>query len=257
MSNWAALRDTCELNCIFCEGSTAGATVEHILPESLGGKEWACLPLGLVCADCNQYFGSKVEPFALRSFPFLPFRLLLGISTKHDKPPKMQARVGTLKAGPLPGHIGIDPISSDIEEAIERDRITQLRILAELTEALAVCRLLLKMGLEVVANDSYEAAHGSKFDAARRFARAPSRNSEWWFLLRVDHEKLFRKFICGVSLREWIGGANLEVVEADGAEVFHLRLLDMDLLTPLESIVIPSKMDGLPEPEYRLFKVRC
>jgi hypothetical protein len=245
------------MNCIFCNNIADTSTVEHILPESLGGKEWAILPPGLVCTGCNQYFGSKVESLALASFPFLPFRLLLGVPTKHDKPPKMQTHLGTAKSSLFPGQIGLDPISPEVEDAIEQGRITQLRILAEPTEALAVCRLLLKMGLEVVASDSPKAVYNSKFDLARQFARTPSRNTQWWFLLYANHEKLFERFSHGVSQKDWAEGVRLEITEVEGAEVFHLKLLDMDLITPLEGNVLPPTMDGLPEPEYRLFNVSC
>lgn len=59
------------MNCIFCkQDSRASRKVEHILPESLGGGDWACLPIGCVCDDCNQYFGSKIEQRAIACYPF-------------------------------------------------------------------------------------------------------------------------------------------------------------------------------------------
>lgn len=244
--------------CIFCKAEKGPfSATAHILPEALGGKQWACLPPDLECNNCNQYFGAKVEGLALNSFPFLPFRLLLGIPTKKNNPPKMKTRLGTLKGSLFPGIIGLDPVSEKIEEAIVNGQITQLRILAEPTEPLAVCRLLLKMGLEAVANDSYDDAMDTKFDVARTFARKPHRGEKWWFLLHCDHDLLFEKFKRGITLQDWVDEVKLEVIDIKGAEVFHVKLLDMSLIAPLEQKVIPHDLDILPKPDYCLFQVRC
>ena len=244
--------------CIFCKRETGPfSSKAHILPESLGGREWACLPPNIECDECNQYFGSKIERLALNSFPFLPFRLLLGIPTKKKKSPTMETRLGTLKGSPFPGIIGLDPASEKIEEEVINGQITQLRILAEPTEPLAVCQLLLKMGLEVIANDSYDDVMNSKFDAARLFTRKPTRGSNWWFLLCCNHDSLFEKFRKGLTLPDWVKGVKLETINIQGAEVFHAKLLDMSLMVPLEKRIIPHNLDKLPEPDYRFFQVRC
>ncbi|MEA5087105.1 MAG: HNH endonuclease [Methanocorpusculum sp.] len=52
------------MRCIFCkQESSTSITVEHIIPESLGNKEYVLSP-GIVCDRCNNYFSRKVElPF--------------------------------------------------------------------------------------------------------------------------------------------------------------------------------------------------
>jgi len=244
--------------CIFCKTEKGTyKTIVHILPESLEGKQWACLQQGLECDDCNKYFGSKVERLALNSFPFLEFRLLLGIPTKKNKSPKHETALGTIKGVPHHGVIGLDPKSTDIEKAVLDGQITQLRILAEPTERFAICRLLLKMGLEVVANDSFNDATIAKFDAARQFARKPSKGSKWWFLVCCNHTLLFTRFIKGITLKEWTEEIKLEVVNYEGGEVFHLKLLNMSLITPLEKKIIPGDLKDLSEPNHRLFWSKC
>lgn len=246
--------------CIFCKTEKGTyKTVSHILPESLGGKQWACLPQNLECDTCNEYFGTKVERVALNSFPFLPFRLLLGILTKKNKSPIQETMLGTIKGTLSPGIIGLDPISKDIENAISDGQITQLQILAEPEpmERLAICRLLLKMGLEVVANDSFNDAMETKFDAAREFARRPSKGSKWWFLLYCNHNLLFTRFKNGVTLKEWTEGIKLEIIDVEGGEIFHIKLLDMSLITPLEKRILPGDLKSLSEPNYRLFWAKC
>ncbi len=49
------------MNCIFCKKvSDDSKSVEHIVPESLGNTDH-CLPKGIVCDKCNNYFASKIE----------------------------------------------------------------------------------------------------------------------------------------------------------------------------------------------------
>lgn len=245
------------MNCIFCKEEVGSEHEEHILPESLGGKDWAVLPEGLVCEKCNQYFGAKVESAALSSFPFLPFRLFLQIPTKRGKAPRQQVTIGEIMSSGIPGVVGANPRDDEIETGIREENVTQMRIRAEVTEPLAVSRLLLKMGLEVVAADNAEDALSEKFDGAKKFVRAPATGSEWWFLMVTDHDSLFCKLKQGVTCQEWFEDLKLEVVDEQGAEVFHLQLIDMHFITPLERRVGPPDMSDLSEPKYRLFNPVC
>jgi hypothetical protein len=245
------------MHCIFCRQAVTKNATEHVLPESLGGKAWACLPPGLVCAGCNQYFGSKVEPLALGSFPFLPFRLFLGIPTKHKKRATMRIPQGIIRSGENAGLFEIQPASQEIEAALQRGQFTRITILAEPTEPVAVCRLLLKMGLEVIARDSAVMALDKRFDDARQFARKPCRGSRWWFLLHIEREALFAKLKGGLNLAEWVNGVRLETVDEQGALVFRLKLLDLTMIAPLGRHIQPPTMHDLPEPACRLFRVQC
>lgn len=245
------------MNCIFCKQPAHGASVSHILPESLGGEQWACLPDGLVCSECNQYFGEKVESRALASFPFLPFRLLLGIPTKKGRAPTLRTHLGILRSDVSPGHIGIDPCSSEIETAINAGEISQIQILAEPSEPLAIARMLVRMGLEVVAADSRDDALDPKFDSARKFSRSPERGTNWWWFLGIDHARLFAKFRDGIAVQEWQQGVSLSVHQFRECAVFRLQLLDMVIFTPLDIRVAPPDMSEFPEPDNRLFDVTC
>lgn len=245
------------MNCIFCNRNTVGASVSHILPASLGGENWACLPDGLVCSGCNQYFGEKVESRALKSFPFLPFRLLLGIPSRKGHAPTMQTHLGALRSAGGEGRVGIDPCSLEIETAIAAGKITQLRILAEPTESLAIARMLVKMGLEVIAADNQEDAHSHRFDSARKFARFPKRGTKWWWFMSTDHDALFIKFRRGVTVHEWQQGISLSIHQFPQFEAFRLQLLDIVIFTPLDMRVMPPDMSEFPEPGNRLFEVVC
>ncbi len=244
-----------KMRCIFCNGDSSNSTTNHILPASLGGGQWACLPKGIVCSNCNQYFGDKVERLALESYPFSPFRISLGIPTRKGKAPKVNTHLGTIKGSPFLGIIGIDPISSEVEQGIDSGRITQIRILAEPTKPIAVCRMLVKMGLEVIANDSLDDALSQKFDLARVFARNPVKGTQWWFMVCTDHRKLFSRFTCGITKKDWFNGVNLSVSQFDEFEAFRLQLLDMIIITPLDSRVMCPNKNEFSEPDCRIFSV--
>jgi hypothetical protein len=240
--------------CIFCRGESVAKRVEHILPESLGGKDWAELLPGIVCDSCNQYFGAKVEALALGSYPFLPFRVLLGIPTKRRRSPTMEHPMGIIRSGSL-GNIELIPRDGEIAEDITAGHITKFLIPAVPENPLAVCRLLLKMGIEVIGKDSVETALQSKYNEARTFARCPSRGARWWFIIITNHTALFKKFKQGVSYQDWANGVKLEIAEIEGEEVFHLKLLDVSLITPMRPVIVPAPELSQQEPEWTLHQV--
>ena len=244
------------MTCIFCKQSATGASVSHILPASLGGEGWACLPCGLVCSRCNQYFGEKVENLALGSYPFLPFRVHFGIPTRKNRAPAMQTLIGTIRGSLRPGCVGLDPINQKIEDALAAGETVVDYVIAEPAEPVAVCRMLVKMGLEVVGKNSPKDARSSRFDSARKFARCPARGTEWWFLIFTNHTALFSKFASGISRQEWVNGVRLSICRFGEIEVFRLQLLDMVICTPLDIRVLPPDMKEFAEPDNRLFCVK-
>lgn len=242
--------------CVFCKSTTGTfATHEHILPESLGGGGWAILPQGLLCDQCQNRFGSSIEQQALADYPFSLFRVLLGIPTKKGKPPWFESWEGVVRASLQPRTIDYDP-AAPFKKATEEGRKTQMRILAHPRKPSMVCRFLLKMGMEVVAADDAEAVFDEKFDKARNFALLGEKQDDWWYLQCEDISAASNYISHEVTLQEWMENLNLEVVIIeDAAEIFHLRLLYMDMFTPLEQRIKPPPVGGLAEPQYRLFTV--
>jgi hypothetical protein len=239
--------------CIFCK-TTDGPfrTREHILPESLGGGEWAILPEGLFCDSCQNKFGSQVEQQALSDFPFSLLRVFLGIPTKKRKMPWLESWEGRISGSGVPGIVGYDP-SSPFVASIENGTKYEMRLLAVPIKPGMVCRTLLKMGLEVVAADDRSDVFNEKFDEARKYALTGHKTCDWWYLQCDDLEtqnRLFRDNSFGDC-----PPVSLEVVELDDeAEVFHLRLFCVDMFVPLEARIYPDET-SFSEPTYRLFKV--
>lgn len=77
------------MRCIFCKNdSTNSKSVEHIIPESLGNKN-NILPKGVVCDNCNSYFGSKIEKTVLEMPYFKSLRGRIMIENKKGKIPSV------------------------------------------------------------------------------------------------------------------------------------------------------------------------
>lgn len=239
--------------CIFCKSFEGPfQTREHILPESLGGGEWAVLPPGLFCDRCQNRFGSSIEQQALDDYPFNLVRVFLGIPTKKHKLPWMKTWEGKIGATPIAGRISLEPEPAFIR-GIEDGTKTQLRILAHPLKPTMVCRTLLKMAIETIAIDDPTAALDKKLDEARTFALTGSKSGDWWYLQREDHS-LASDMIRGMPV-ESSDQIVLELCQiGDGADVFHLRLFFIDMLVPLEQHIIPA-LDDVSEPEYRLFRI--
>jgi hypothetical protein len=241
--------------CIFCKDSAGRfGTREHILPESLGGGDWSVLPGGLYCDACQNRFGSEIEQQALGDYPFSFLRVFLGIPTKKDKGPWFKSWEGQVRASLHPGIFGFDP-APPFENATKDGSKTQIHLLAHPLKPGMVCRFLLKMGIEVVAADGADDVFHEKFDAARRYALTGDKTRQWWYVQNERMDEAFRFMTQGVLQREWRENVKLEVVRlAEEQEMFHLRLLYLDLFIPLTIDVMPE-MEGLEEPEFRLFRV--
>jgi len=209
----------------------------------------------LYCDACQNRFGSEIEQQALKYYPFSFLRVFVGIPTKKGKPPWFVSRLeGTVRASLQPGTFGFDP-APRFEKATMDGTKTQIRLLAHPEKPDMVCRFLLKMGIEVVAADNPKDVFHGKFDAARKYALTGDKTGLWWYLQNERMDEAARFLTKGVTQSEWYNSVKLEVVKLDGQqEMFHMRLLYLDLFSPLTTNVEPQ-LEGLQGPELRLFRV--
>lgn len=232
--------------CIFCLCEKEDQrSVEHIIPESLGGGDWAVLPHDTVCDHCNHYFGAKVESKVLQDYPFNVLRLFSSVRTKKKKWAAVNHPIGKLKASPYDRVIGLDPINDEVERQIINGDRTQIRIIAETYNPILMCRFLLKIALECVALDNFIDAIDFKYAEARRFARNPHKGDTWWFMYRYEPSAHW-----GQNKETWV-----EIVEVEGAEMGLITILGCNLFVPLDPRIV-YEASGLNEPEYRYFLVR-
>lgn len=72
--------------CIWChnESSEARFDTSHVLPECVGNENQQILPNGIVCEQCNNYFGTKVEPALLEDPLFHIIAVVLRLKDPQD-----------------------------------------------------------------------------------------------------------------------------------------------------------------------------
>lgn len=238
------------VTCIFCSAGGGRPSVAHIVPESLGGNGAPIGRPGATCDACNQYFGQKVESKALRSFPFIGFRVLHSVPSKKGAMPSMAITVGTVHATGRSGFLALEPRSQNIAGLVATGDMSQLRFIAEVNEPLAVCRMLLKIGLEKLGKHFYEVAVSERVKAARELARRPKRGEHWWFIIRGRPEKY-----CLSS--EAPPEFSVEILERGSVLISTMHMTGISTMVPLEPRASPSEMDELPEPEFRTVLVVC
>lgn len=222
----------------------------HVVPESLAGRNAPVGRPGATCNACNQYFGQKVESKALRSFPFIGCRILAGVPSKKGAFPHTGTSIGAVHATGVPGIVELQPRDNELSCRVSAGEVSQLRLVAEVTEPLAVCRMLLKIGIEQLGKHFFEVAISDRMLPARQFARRPVRGSRWWFILQSKPSE----YVLG-------SGAPLqfsvEIFERDGVLVSALHIAGISSMIPLEPRALPPAAGELPEPEFRTVWAVC
>ncbi|MFV3316415.1 HNH endonuclease [Pseudomonas sp. NY15374] len=235
------------LSCIFCKSHEA-SSLAHIVPESLGGKNAPTGRPGVTCDSCNQYFGQKVESKALQSFPFSAYRMMRGIPSKKGRSVRMDTELGQLEASITPGVIKLEPQNDQLKAFVGQGRISQFHLIAEVSEPLAVARMLLKIGLEQLGKNFYNVAVSDRMSEARDFARRPGRGDHWWFILRTEP----REILANVQ-----DNTSIEIIEQEDVLVSVMRLPGITTFVPLEKRALPPAEKSLSAPEFRIIRATC
>lgn len=234
--------------CIFCLTTDTAVfnTTEHILPESLGGGDWAILPEGLYCDKCQNIFGSSIEQQALADYPFINLRTLLGIPTKKKKASWFDYMEGQLYSAGQTGRIIYEP-NKYFKQAFEEGRKTLTIIPAMTRKSDMILRTLLKIGLETIAADNGEnKVFESRFNPARTFALTGQKKFKWSYL-QIEHIDKLNLYIKNIAADE--EPFFMDIYDYDKEQEFlHLRILYLDFFVPLiENVVIdPEITKGLP-----------
>ena len=245
--------------CIFCLITNVNEfnTKEHIIPESLGGGDWAILPRGLFCDKCQNIFGSTIEQQALAVYPLSNFRTFFGIPTKKGKTPWFKFWEGTLHSAGEVGRIIYEP-NDTFKKAFESGQKTISIIPAMPEKTDMILRTLLKIGLETFAADltTKDEVFESKFNAARIYALTGQKENKWFYIINENIKEL-NKYLKGITVKEWNENFYADVHEDGNLIYLHLKLLYLDFITPLvENVELEEKIKSeLKEPESRIIYV--
>jgi hypothetical protein len=228
--------------CVFCRAPSSGGNREHLLPASLGGTDKEVLPEGLVCSPCNQYFGTKVERYALDCFPLNILRVMHAVQTKKGKRSRIGTNRGTLSSSGRQGILEYEPTPMLPASAVLGNKHIYVSTHPKYPREL--CRLLVKTGLELIASVDLESALSTRYDTARRIARQPVSGSVWSYaVVHRDPAKEAPEARVQVCM---------EIAEGGG--YFVLRYHSVVLVTPME----PHDFDassGEDEPEVQMHQV--
>lgn len=229
--------------CIFCLTTlpTKFNTVEHILPESLGSDDWAILPDGLFCDDCQNFFGSTIEQQALADNPFILMRTLMGIPTKKKKAPWFKSIEGTIYSKGAPGQIEYQPNDFFLKSKELKNKIHTIVPLSTKKPEMLL-RTLIKIGLETIAANDRELVFENRFDAARNYALTGKKNSQW-FYVQSENDNLRDQYIKGEDWED--NHIFMDVHYEDNGLVFmHIRVYYIEFLVPLiENVEVDPKDD--------------
>ena len=164
--------------------------------------------------------------------------------------PSIATTIGTIHATGTFGYVALEPRTEDLANLVATGKVNQLRVIAEVTEPLAVCRMLLEIGLEQLGKHFYEVAASERVRAAREFARRPGRGERWWFILRSSPEAyLLRSAPPSES--------SLEIIEREGILISLMHMPGVSTMIPLERKAIPPTTGELSEPEFRMVMAEC
>lgn len=201
------------MQCIFCKGcSDESKSVEHIIPESLGNKDYV-LPKGVVCDKCNNYFATNIEKKLLEMPYFLGLRHYNLIENKKGSFPRWPAFMPKPRASV---EYAIDKnlkpyLIFDFEDMCPMRAISQMQNNKFITISLdrppmpeknnrIISRFLGKVGIEVYASrimsldNRIEDFLGIKqLDSLREYVRYNKSKTIWKYHVRriYDEEKLF------------------------------------------------------------------
>lgn len=171
--------------CLFCASSGPFATLEHIVPESLGNDDLVLK--NEICDKCQNYFGKEIENYVLSKTPIGVWRVLLGIKAKSGKTPSINVAQPTEERGVFPSiHPHHDNIGYTLHEdgsvSVDIDDPALVRKIAGAEKGEFILsmspkvlfmlgRFVCKIGIELLCAASRDRARSAEYSAARRYAR--------------------------------------------------------------------------------------
>ena len=180
------------MTCIFCDEENESESIEHIVSESFGNKDYV-VKRGAVCDRCNAKF-SSFEGKALANTVFAMERARLGVVTKKGSNVKgkvanliiegdqnFRKQFVTIKA------INDNPLKDFDAETGEG----QLFVASFDGSDVATSRLLLKIGLEAIFTSQRKVYTAFNFSELKEFLT--NKNDRDWPFMTTDAE--LNKFI--------------------------------------------------------------
>ena len=163
------------IGCLFCRRTDRPfSSVEHILPESMGNREWT-LPAGVVCDTCNNGALAAAEKDLCEFFPIKAVRTLTATKNKKGRYPEFRFGAGTMQHDGETLRIMVNDDDDETLKEVGRDgNVVRLRTNIRSDRPISerstrrVASAMLKAALELAVNDCPELAYSPSLDYVRR-----------------------------------------------------------------------------------------
>ncbi len=170
--------------CIWCLREPPNTTfdVSHVLPECVGNENQQVLPKGIVCEQCNNYFGTKVERALLRDPLFHLVAVVLRLKDPDDMN-EFRDRVFDAEHHPEGSverklHCDVEVSPRNMTLNIQYEIKGQLRKAYELRELAFLSRAVHKIAFETLAWTIFVKGvhreidiYASRFEVVRKWSR--------------------------------------------------------------------------------------
>jgi hypothetical protein len=170
------------MKCIFCDIDTEAKSVEHIVSESFGNKDYV-MQKGKVCDTCNGRF-SKFEDTALTNSVFIMERARFGVVTKKGNNAKGKVNNLTIAGDKefRPSYLTVKGLTLDNFEDFDHLTQTGHIVIASFDKSeVATSKLVLKIGLESIYVSQRTLFKKYVFKELKDFLTSKT-NNDWPFL---------------------------------------------------------------------------
>lgn len=170
------------IECIICQNPNEAKSVEHIVSESFGNKDYT-IDRSRICDECNARF-SKFEGVALTNSVFVMERARFGIETKKGK--NVKGKVGGIAVVANKdfekNRLTLTGLSAENLTIIDPNQgIAQVFVQSFDKSEVATSKLLLKTGIESLFQSRRDVYRNHDFSNLRDFLLAKD-NRDWPFI---------------------------------------------------------------------------
>lgn len=171
------------MKCIICDQENESNSVEHVVSESFGNKDYV-MQKGEICDICNNKF-SKFENKALTNTVFVMERSRFGIMTKKGKNVKGKVKELEIEGDEdfKSGHLSVKGLSADnFKDFDPVTKTGKLHISSFDKSESATSKLLLKTGIESIYKSQRKLFDRFNLQDLKDYLTVAS-NSDWPFIV--------------------------------------------------------------------------
>ena len=154
----------------------------------------------------------------------------MAVPTKKRRSAQMVTELGHMTACDSPWYATLD---AKCELQLDDDGKLRETVPASPQDPRLVCRALVKMAIGWLARIELADVFAERINTARRFARFNHPKIKWWYLEKIDRERMKESLNDGIEENQ--GAVVLKTVHLDSVPAyFYLKYYFLEILTPIE-----------------------